>query len=110
MENLTKNLKIDALSRYLNIKSIKKYFIKNLIKNFKKAPYQKKNFIKKLKNALSWNRKNTLSKNIIKNLKKCLIMSKKDTFSKKTSSRLQPYQGTLKRMQKAPYQEFTQNT
>ena len=38
MKNLIKNLKNGALSRNL-IKSIKKYFIKNLIKNLKKAPY-----------------------------------------------------------------------
>ena len=61
-KNFIKNFKNGALSRYL-IKSIKKYFIKNLIKNFKKAPYQKINFIKKLKNV----------KTLIKNLKKCLI-------------------------------------
>ena len=80
MENLTKNLKIDALSRYLNIKSIKKYFIKNLIKNLKKAPYQKKN--------------------LIKNLKKSIIMSKKYTLSKKPhhKSKKVPYQGNLKQM------------
>ena len=40
MENLIKNFKNGALSRYL-IKNIKKYFIKNFIKNFKKAPHQK---------------------------------------------------------------------
>ena len=39
-ENLIKNFKNGALSRYL-IKNIKKYFIKNFIKNFKKAPHQK---------------------------------------------------------------------
>ena len=40
-------------------------------------------------------------------------MSKKDTLSKKKphqESKMVPYQGTLKRVQKAPYQEFTQNT
>ena len=64
---MKKNFKNGALSRYLT-NSIKKYFIKNLIKNFKKVPYQKKD--------------------LIKNLKKCLIMSKKDALSKKTSSRI----------------------
>ena len=54
IEILIKDLKNGALSRNL-IKSIKKYFIKNLVKNpkkvpqAKKTPYQKKNFIKKLK-------------------------------------------------------------
>ena len=41
IKNLIKNFKKGALSRYL-IKSIKKYFIKNLIKNFEKASYQQK--------------------------------------------------------------------
>ena len=39
MKNLIKNLKNSALSKNLIIKSIKKYFIKNLIKNLKKVPY-----------------------------------------------------------------------
>ena len=48
LKNLTKNLKNSALSRN-PIKNIKKYFIKNLIKNLKqclimskKVPYQNK--------------------------------------------------------------------
>ena len=56
MDNLIKNLKNGALLSNL-IKSVKNYLIKSLknrslIKS-KKAPYQKKYFIKKLKNALS---------------------------------------------------------
>ena len=54
----------------------------------KKVPYQKKNFIKKIKIPHHKALKNNLSKNIMKNLKKCLIMSKKDTLSKKISSRI----------------------
>ena len=66
------------------------YFTKNLIKNFKKAPYQKNTLSRILKSALLRNLKNTLSrilksallclkkipyqkKNLIKNLKSCLI-------------------------------------
>ena len=58
MDNLIKSLKNGALSRNL-IKSIKKYFIKNLkidaLSCLKKHLLKKKkrNFIKKLKNALS---------------------------------------------------------
>ena len=59
MENLIKNLKNSALSRNL-IKSIKKYFIKNLIKilkkvpcNVKKSALSKKKLYQEAKNALS---------------------------------------------------------
>ena len=48
MENLIKNFKNGALSRYL-IKNIKKYFIKTFIKNFKKAPHQKTTSSRSLK-------------------------------------------------------------
>ena len=60
MKNLIKNLKNGALSRNL-IKSIKKYFIKNLIKILKNGALSK-NLIKSIKKYFI--------KTLIKNLKK----------------------------------------
>ena len=59
-----------------------------------KVPYQKKNFIRKLKMPYHKTYQKTPNqKNIIKNFKKCLIVSKKDTLS----------QDLIKNLKTVPY-------
>ena len=55
-----------------NIKSIKKYFIKNLIKNFKKAPYQKNTLSRSLKMQKTSLIKAALSRYLKTNVKSTL--------------------------------------
>ena len=83
MENLTKNLKIDALSRYLNIKSIKKYFIKNLIKNLKKHLIKKKTLSRSLKMPYHETEKILYQKTLSRILKSALLCLKKIPSQKK---------------------------